>query len=248
MPISLIPQVQNRSLSGSTNVTLADIKAYVDNIDPAAFHYWCLQDEAPTAPEVQAFFDDIGFRLPEEYGEFATSRLGGLHVVVREEVWPRRQGGVHWWFLYGISAFGIGRGLPEWLDLQSQYQSFQAGGSSNLLPFMRIVSDADRYCFTRDSTIVHWCHETNNTENVGGTFSDCLMRELSALEQRKDRVAQGGRTGFVDVPVDKLGQHNAVYGGKKREFPDRGPPCPKCHKLLRTPNARQCFRCGAEWH
>jgi hypothetical protein len=26
------------------------------------------------------------------------------------------------------------------------------------------------------------------------------------------------------------------------------PPCPQCGQPLRTPNAKQCFRCGADWH
>lgn len=27
-----------------------------------------------------------------------------------------------------------------------------------------------------------------------------------------------------------------------------GPPCPCCAKPLRTPQAQQCFHCGADWH
>ena len=26
------------------------------------------------------------------------------------------------------------------------------------------------------------------------------------------------------------------------------PSCPKCGKKLKTPNAKQCFSCGADWH
>ena len=175
-------------------MTLVDVNAYLNNIDPASFQYWCSQDEAPTVPQVQAFFNDIEFSLPKEYCEFATSRLGGLHIEVPEEVWPRRKGGAHWWFLYGISVFGIGQDIPEWLDLRSQYQLFQANGSPDLLPFLRVVSDADRYCFTREGKIVHWSHETNATEDVDGSFADCLLRELHALAQRKDQVVHGGLT------------------------------------------------------
>ena len=29
---------------------------------------------------------------------------------------------------------------------------------------------------------------------------------------------------------------------------NKGPPCPKCGKPLRTAKAQQCFLCGAKWH
>jgi len=175
-------------------MSLGDVNVYIDNIDPGSFQYWCAQDEAPTASEVQAFFDEIKFTLLGEFCEFASSRLSGFHIEVPEEVWPRRQGGAHWWFLYGLSVFGIGRDVPEWLDLRSQYKKFQVDSSRELLPFMRVVSDADRYCFTREGRIVHWCHETHSTTIVDESFANCLLRELRALEARKDRVIRGEMT------------------------------------------------------
>ena len=172
-------------------MTLLDVYEYFDNIDPQSFQYWCAQDDVPTIAEVQAFFDEIGFTLPEEFRDFTTSRLSGLHIEVPEEVWPRRRGGAFWWFLYGLSVFGIGPEIPEWLDLRVQYHQFHQDGFPDLLPIMRVVSDADRYCLTRTGQIVHWNHETNETKTTGETFADCLMRELRALEDRKDRILRG---------------------------------------------------------
>ena len=172
-------------------MTLLDVNEYLDNIDPQSFQYWCSQDEAPALTEVQQYFNEINFTLPEDFRDFATSRLGSLHIEVPEELWPRRRGGAFWWFLYGLSVFGIGREVPEWLDLRVQYHQFQMAGFPDLLPIIRVVSDADRYCFTREGQIVHWCHETTNTKIVDASFADCLMRELRALEERKDRVVRG---------------------------------------------------------
>ncbi len=186
-----MPGDGRRSASGAIRVTLRDVNDYLDNIDPECFQYWCSQDKAPDRSEVRKFFDEIGFTLPEEFCDFSTSRFNGLYIEVPEEVWPRRQGGAVWWFLYGISVFGIGREVPDWLDLRVQYAQFQNAGMPDLLPIMRRVSDADRYCFTRDGQVVRWCHETHETMIVDGSFSDCLMRELLALEERKDRVVRG---------------------------------------------------------
>lgn len=172
-------------------MTLLDVNEYIDNIDPRTFQYWCSQDEAPSLSDMQGFFNEIDFTLPDDFRDFSTSRLGGLHIEVPEEVWPRRRGGAFWWFLYGLSVYGIGREIPEWLDLRVQYQQFRMAGFPDLLPIIRIVSDADRYCLTREGQIVQWCHETNDTKIIDESFAGCLMRELRALEERKDRVVRG---------------------------------------------------------
>ena len=150
-----------------------------------------LTGRSPSAFRSARYFDEIRFTLPDDFRDFSTSRLNGLHIEVPEEVWPRRRGGAFWWFLYGISVFSIGQEVPEWLDLRVQYGQFQNVGFPDLLPIMRVVSDADRYCFTREGRLVHWCHETHETKTADESFSDCLMRELRALEERKDRVVRG---------------------------------------------------------
>ncbi len=175
-------------------MTLVDINNYFDDIDPTFFQYWCCQDEAPTLAEVEAFQAETGFDLPDDFREFLTSRLGGLHVEVPQEVWPRRKGGAFWWFLYGISVFGLGPKIPEWLDLRVQHRHFQVDGFGDLMPFMRVVSDPDRYCFARSGQIVRWSHESASSMSVDESFAELLMRELHALEARKDRVVSKGLT------------------------------------------------------
>lgn len=175
-------------------MTLAAVHSYLDKIDTSSYQYWCSQSKSPTAAQAQAFFENMGFCLPADFCEFTTSRLDGLHIEVREDVWPRRKGGKHWWFLYGISVFGLGSDIPDWLDLRHQYELFKSNAASDqdLLPFMRVVSDADRYCFTREGEVVHWNHETRTAKVVDEVFSVCLLRELLELEQRKARVVSEG--------------------------------------------------------
>lgn len=167
---------------------LIDVEQYFDDIDPDSFQYWCCQDERPTLDDISAFEDTTGFELPSEFRNFTVSRLGGLHLEVPEHIWPRIKGGPFWKFLYGLSVFGLGPEIPPWLDLKTQYSEFRDYGNPDLLPFMRIVSDADRYCFTRSGQIVRWDHETTESIRVDQSFAALLMSEIRALEARKARL------------------------------------------------------------
>ncbi|QOV92000.1 SMI1/KNR4 family protein [Humisphaera borealis] len=175
-------------------MSLKEVVEYFERVDPKVFEYWCCQETAPAMTDVDRVQADTGFTLPDEFRQFTTSRLAGMHIVVREEVWPRRQGGAFWWFLYGISVFGIGRGVPDWLDMQAQYQRFQDEDRTDLMPFMRVVGDPDRYCFTRVGEIVRWSNNRIDPMPIKSTFSELMMRELMALEERKDRVLRDGLT------------------------------------------------------
>ena len=39
--------------------------------------------------DVISFEEQIGFRLPLEFREFAIHPLGGLYMAMKEELWPR---------------------------------------------------------------------------------------------------------------------------------------------------------------
>lgn len=41
---------------------------------------------------------------------------------------------------------------------------------------------------------------------------------------------------------------NRISSRNSRSAQDRGGPCPHCGRPLRTPTARQCRHCGADWH
>jgi hypothetical protein len=101
-----------------------------------------------------------------------------------------------WSFLYAIAVFGISAGLPDWLDLRVQQAKLAAAGSPRLLPFLRQIGNANRYCFTRDGEIVEWDHERpEEPRPVGASFSELLMREIRDLEERLGRklaLAAGG--------------------------------------------------------
>jgi hypothetical protein len=115
------------------------------------------------------------------------SPLGGLNMEVREELWPRQKPyavGPFWSFLYGLKVFGI----PEWLDIRVQYREFNAEAFADLVPFLQLVGDADKYCFDSVGHIIRWSHEEpENREQEPMTFGELLMRQIHELEKRKNR-------------------------------------------------------------
>jgi hypothetical protein len=158
--------------------------------DKSSFAVAACQGAEPSEEDVAAFERVVGFRLPEEFREFTKSPLGGLYMEVREELWPRPKEfdvGPFWSFLYGLKVFGIADGIPPWLDIRAQFESFRSGGASDLVPFLQIVGDANPWCFDRAGRIVWWQHDDGTGEVEALTFSELLMREIGALAERKDR-------------------------------------------------------------
>src|SRR5439155_3692726 len=101
----------------------------------------------------------VGFRMPDEFREFTKSPLGGMYMAMHEKLWPRPKAydvGPFWSFLYGFKVFGIAKGIPDWLDIHVQYNKFRDEGFAELIPFLQLIGDADRYCFDAKQQIVHW--------------------------------------------------------------------------------------------
>lgn len=177
-------------------MTLDAVFDYFRSYDHETYAVFACQGNEPTEEDVAAFEREIGFRLPEEFREFTMSPLGGLHMEVNEELWPRETTefaiGPFWSFLYGLSVFGIAKDIPDWLDIRAQYREFREQDDRGLVPFLAIVGNSDRYCFDSTGKIVRWNHEEpDELEAIDATFSELLLQEIRALEERKERkVAQ----------------------------------------------------------
>jgi hypothetical protein len=181
-------------------MAIEDIFNYFGTYDTRTFSVVTCQGNEPHEADIAVFEEDVGFRLPDEFREFTMSPLGGLYMEVREELWPRPKlynVGPLWSFLYAITVFGIAEGIPEWLDIREQYKEFKAEGSADLVPFLQLVGDADKYCFDSAGRIIRWSHEESESrEEDPVTFSELLLREIHELEERKDRKnrAAGSKT------------------------------------------------------
>jgi len=175
---------------------LDDVFNYFRRYDKRTFEVVACQGNEPSDADVSAFESEAGFRLPDEFRNFTMSALGGLYMEVREQLWPRPKlydVGPFWSFLYGLKVFGIANGIPDWLDLRVQYQKFKAEGFGDLVPFLQLVGNADKYCFDAGGRIVRWAHEEPEKRDIESTsFGDLLMREIRELEDRKDRKMRDG--------------------------------------------------------
>jgi hypothetical protein len=67
-------------------------------------------------------------------------------------------------------------------------RSPKADGFGDLVPFLQLVGDADKYCFDSGGRIIRWSHEEpENREQEPKPFSELLTREIQELEERKNR-------------------------------------------------------------
>lgn len=176
-------------------MTLQDVHNYFRNWDRESFEVVACKPNQPTEADVAAFEAVVGFGLPEEFRDFTMSSLGGLYMAVREELWPRPQAGQvgpAWSFEYGLKVFGIATTIPDWLDIRVQYNEFRDEGFPDLVPFLQIECDADRYCFDSAGRIIKWDHEEpDGRVALAMSFSELLMREIRELEARRDRKVRG---------------------------------------------------------
>lgn len=176
-------------------MSLEDVFDYFGEYDQRTFEVWACQGNEPSEDDLAAFEDEVGFGLPDEFREFTMSPLGGLCIEVRKKLWPRPKAydvGAFWSFLYGVQVFGISEEIPEWLDIREQYREFRSEGFGELVPFLQLINDPDKYCFDAQGRIVHWLHEEPQKRRVlRTTFSKLLMREIHELEKRLRRKLRG---------------------------------------------------------
>ena len=175
-------------------MSIEDVLSYFRSYDTHSFGVTACQGSEPGEGDVAKFEDTIGFRLPDDFRTFAMSPLGGLYMVVREELWPRAKAydvGPFWSFLYGLKVFGIAEGIPPWLDIRVQFEQMKSKDASGLVPCLQIVGDAGRWCFDANGRVLRWTRAGAAPEVCGETFGDLLMQQVRDLEVRRDRKLRG---------------------------------------------------------
>lgn len=197
--------------------------AAIRELDREVFNVVGAGADAPSDEELAAFEEQLGFRLPEDFREFCKSPAGGFYLEVREQLWPQPElftVGPFWSFLRGLKVFGIAKAIPQWLDLRVQLAEFAAKGQARLVPFLALEGSSDRYVFDRKGRIFEWHHDDPDLQPVEGGFTALLLREIAALEERKNRKLAAAATApkagprAKATPRGKTSRAKTAPGGK----------------------------------
>lgn len=177
-------------------MALEKVYDYFHNYDKQTYQVVACMGNEPTEADVKEFEDQYKINLPDEFREFMMSPLGGLYMEVREEIWPRAKQfdvGPFWSFCRGIIVYGIADEIPEFLDIRVKTKELHDEGFTDLIPFLSIAGNGDEiFCFDKDNKIVLLdYYTTGETTPVEGDFSDCLMKQIEELEERKNMKIRG---------------------------------------------------------
>lgn len=160
------------------------------HLDKESFYIVSSHESVPSESQLTALAAKLGCIFPEEFIAHSTNKFGGLYVEVREELWPRPKPldvGPFWSFLYGLFTYNISEGIPDFMNLRTNAEEFQTETGHKAIPFLKIIGDADVYCFDPSGIVVRWNHELNELEQDKRTFFEILDQELMDLVDRKDR-------------------------------------------------------------
>lgn len=155
--------------------------------------------EQELAPLISAVEREVGFELPADFREFCASPLGGLQLVARQDLWPAPElydVGPAWRHEHGLSVYGLTADAPEWLSLPVQRAELveRFPDRTDLVPFMARTVASSVFCFAPGGRIVEVSLTGDGDSDDGGEveveseFSDLLLSELKALDERLDRV------------------------------------------------------------
>lgn len=155
-----------------------------------------LNKEAPTLKDLRAFQKFIKYDLPEDFISFVTSPYSGFHIEVKSDQWPDAEAfevKPAWAFMKGLTVFSLAEVLPPEFQLRYWHEEmFIEHKVDNLLPFLKIETLNERYCFTETGNIISWDPQDPESREVfSGDFSDLLKQQLDELEDRRIRYAEG---------------------------------------------------------
>lgn len=175
---------------------LQKVNDYFRNYDKKTYQVVACGEDMPSEEDIAAFEKQYNIRFPDEFREFTMSPLGGLYMNVKEEVWPQAKQydiGPFWSFCRGIIVYGISKDIPEFLDIRARTKELHDEGFTDYIPFLSIIGNGDEiFCFDRDNKIVLLDYYSDGgAAPVEGSFSDCLMQQISELEERKNRKVRG---------------------------------------------------------
>jgi len=146
-------------------------------------------NDAPSKKDVVNLATKYGVKLPKDYIAHTIGEWGSPYLEVKEKFWPRHKAGdvgQFWSFLYGVFVFAYNEEAPDWMRIEIVAEEFKAMGHQ-VLPILKVIGDADVYCFDSNGKIQRWLHEGDIFEAFDGTFFDLLEYEFKELDERRKR-------------------------------------------------------------
>ncbi len=179
----------------------------------------------PTPEDIDAVEARLGVRFPKEYRELI-GRFAAFTVEAKEEHWPSPKLydiGPAWTFTRGFSVLAFGAGVPEFLDIERVTAELRERTETDLVPFFRVSSSADRICFTPDGSIVEWRHDEEGVHSSEHeTVYDLMQAHLEELEtnmaqmKRMRASAPAGKT--TSAPKKKVAPKKKAAPKKKTAY------------------------------
>jgi len=154
------------------------------------FSVFACGSNAPTEEVLQAFEAQLGYTLPQDFREFSMSPYGGIYIEVKETIWPKSKPndvGQFGSFLRGMMTYGFAKDVPDWMDMRKAAAQFQQTSGNRFAPFLKVIGNADVYCFDPQGTVRRWDHETREAVPVDKTFVAIFADELGELPKRKEK-------------------------------------------------------------
>jgi hypothetical protein len=71
--------------------------------------------------------------------------------------------------------------------MEHQAEKFRNEINAGYVPFMKIIGDADLYCFNKKGVIYRWDHELDEFNIIEKLFPELLEYEVAELRIRKDK-------------------------------------------------------------
>jgi hypothetical protein len=174
---------------------LTDVYNYFRSYDTTTYEVCSQQGDEPTIRGVESFEMLLGFRLPDEFRDFAVHPLGGLYMAAREAYWPRPklyQVGPWWSFAYGFLVYSLSPQAPEGMRIGEAWQTMAQDGYPQYAPFFKLIGDPETYCFTSEQKIVAWSYgAADNPHEIPASFSEFLISQIRDLEERVARKRRG---------------------------------------------------------
>lgn len=224
-------------------MTITEFDAKLSEVLDADCRLLSAQSSPPSSTEVGQLSAELGVPLPDDFLAFQ-AKYGATYLEIVEDVWPRPrhyQAGPYYTFLYACVVFGIGREVPDWLDIRHAAAEFRDSLGRDLdqrfVPVFRWVGSADRVCVDDRGQLFEVSHDLAHPKRIEATFLDYVLTQYATLVRNKSTLRRDAPAMFMS-DEDKLHQRRAAAMKDatltSRRCPQCDCPCPSYRRTCKV--------------